>query len=37
MRARQWIWVALAGLLAFSTAALGTVYVISFRGGEFMA
>jgi protein SCO1/2 len=32
MRARQWIWVALAGLLAFSTAALG-VYVMSFRGG----
>jgi protein SCO1/2 len=29
MRARQWIWVALAGLLAFSTAALGTVYIIS--------
>ena len=33
MRARQWIWVALAGLLAFSTAALGTVYVMSFRRG----
>ena len=33
MRARRWTWVALAGLLAFSTAALGTVYVISFRGG----
>jgi protein SCO1 len=31
MRARQWIWVALAGLLAFSTAALGTVYIISSR------
>jgi protein SCO1/2 len=31
MRARQWIWVALAGLFAFSTAALGTVYIISFR------
>ena len=31
MRARQWIWVVLAGLLAFSTAALGTVYIISSR------
>jgi SCO1/SenC family protein len=31
MRARQWIWVALAGFLAFCTAALGTVYVISSR------
>ena len=31
MRARQWIWMALAGLLAFSTAALGTVYIISSR------
>ena len=32
MRAHQWIWVALAGLLAFSTAALGTIYVMSSRG-----
>ena len=32
MRARQWIWVALAGLLGFSAAALGIVYVMSFRG-----
>ena len=31
MRARQWIWVVLAGLLAFSTAALGTVYIVSSR------
>jgi protein SCO1 len=31
MRTRQWIWAALAGLLAFSTAALGTVYIISSR------
>jgi len=31
MRAREWIWMALAGLLAFSTAALGTVYIISSR------
>jgi protein SCO1 len=31
MRARQWILVALAGLLAFSTAALCTVYIISSR------
>ena len=31
MRARQWIWVAFAGLLAFSTAALGTGYIISSR------
>ena len=32
MRARQWIWVALAGFLGFCTA-LGTVYVMSSRGG----
>jgi protein SCO1 len=32
MRARQWILLALAGLFAFSTAALCTVYVMSFRG-----
>jgi protein SCO1/2 len=31
MRARQWIWVALAGFLAFCTAALGTVYIMSSR------
>jgi protein SCO1 len=31
MRAHQWIWVAFAGFLAFSTAALGTVYIVSSR------
>jgi protein SCO1 len=31
MRARQWIWAAVAGLLAFSTAALCTVYIMSSR------
>ena len=31
MRAGQWIWVALAGFLGFSTAALGTAYIISSR------
>jgi protein SCO1 len=31
MQARQWILLALAGLLAFSTAALCTVYIISSR------
>jgi protein SCO1 len=32
MRSHQWIWPALAGFLAFSTAALCTVYVASLRG-----
>jgi protein SCO1/2 len=32
MRSHQWIWAALAGFLAFSTAALCTVYVASLRG-----
>jgi protein SCO1 len=31
MRVRQWMWIALAGFLAFSTAALGTVYIVSSR------
>jgi protein SCO1 len=32
MQVRQWIWVALAGLLGFSAAALCVVYVMSFWG-----
>jgi protein SCO1 len=31
MRVRQWIWMTLAGFLAFSSAALGTFYIISSR------